>query len=38
MTLLKEKNLSKNYMFTSMIKTKCHGMVHKEWKERQLLE
>ena len=25
-------------MFTSLIKTKCHGMVLKEWEERQLLE
>ena len=40
MTLLKKnkKNQSKNDMFTSLIKTKCHGMVLKEWEERQLLE
>ena len=25
-------------MFTSLIKTECHGMVLKEWEERQLLE
>lgn len=35
MTLFKKKIRAKDSVFTSMIKTKCHGVVERGWVERE---